>query len=201
MTREDLKRCDMELTAIVPHAPVDARATEELRIFNENVRAVRRTLLEPAREQLEGTGVIEPDLATRLSRAVGVMGPWRRALREAYLSAVDVHDAEGEGRVMVEEARRTVGEIVIRPEGVFDALAAWSVRGRLAQLPAEANVVLDFSRVRDFSDLGVGVIASGLASMRARRVRVRGLLLHQHRLFRYFGVDVGMLHATGGGDG
>jgi anti-anti-sigma regulatory factor len=90
---------------------------------------------------------------------------------------------------MKPEARQPETEILIRLDGVFDAVAAWRVRGQLQKLPCDAQVVLDFSKVRDFADLGVAVMASGLAEQSGPRVVLRGLRQHQHRMFRYFGID------------
>jgi hypothetical protein len=94
---------------------------------------------------------------------------------------------------MIEESKQQDGEILIRVDGTFDAVAAWQVRGRLGDLPTGARVVLDFSRVREFYDLGIAVVANGLAEARRSSVEMRGLREHQHRLFRYFGVDVDSL--------
>jgi anti-anti-sigma regulatory factor len=95
---------------------------------------------------------------------------------------------------MAQETRQPDGAILIRLDGTFDAVAAWGVRGRLnACGPGEA-VVLDFSQVRAFDDLGVAVLASGLASRSAGDVAVRGL--RQHQMFRYFGVDLDALHRS-----
>ena len=51
------------------------------------------------------------------------------------------------------------------------------------------EVLVDFSLVRDFSDLGVAVLAQGVQSS-GRRVQFRGLRQHQLRIFRYCGVTV-----------
>jgi hypothetical protein len=97
---------------------------------------------------------------------------------------------------MIQESTQGDGEITIRVEGTFDAVAAWQVRGRLGVLPSDARVVLDFSRVREFYDLGIAVVANGLAEARRSSVEMRGLREHQHRLFRYFGVDVDALSVS-----
>jgi anti-anti-sigma regulatory factor len=92
-------------------------------------------------------------------------------------------------------------EIVIRLEGVFDAVSAWTVRNQLEGVSSDATVVLDFSQVREFRDLGVAVMASGLDRAQTGQVVVRGLRQHQARMFRYFGVDLDALrHAAGGLD-
>ena len=88
------------------------------------------------------------------------------------------------------------GEILIQLEGTFDAVAAWNLRKRLGALPPDATVVLDFGQVREFYDLGVAVMASSLAHREGPRVVVRGLCQHQHRLLRYFGVDLDALRAA-----
>jgi anti-anti-sigma regulatory factor len=81
------------------------------------------------------------------------------------------------------------GEILVELDGTFDATAAWQLRGRLATLGIAHRVVLDFSRVREFHDLAIAVVANGLVDALRRNVEMRGLRDHQHRLFRYFGVD------------
>jgi STAS domain-containing protein len=95
------------------------------------------------------------------------------------------------------ETRQPDGVILIRFDGVFDAVAAWDVRGRLGACALGESVVLDFSQVRAFDDLGVAVLASGLAARPDPGVTMRGLRQHQHRMFRYFGVDLDALrHAA-----
>jgi hypothetical protein len=94
---------------------------------------------------------------------------------------------------MVVESREPGGEILIRVDGTFDAVAAWQLRGRLGHVAAGERVVLDFSRVREFYDLGIAVVANGLAEAQPSALEMRGLREHQHRLFRYFGVDVDSL--------
>ncbi len=96
------------------------------------------------------------------------------------------------------EQQRGAEQVVIRLDGTFDAVAAWSVRGQLGKLPADANVLLDFSQVREFYDLGVAVMASGLAALGGPHVAVRGLRQHQHRMFRSFGIDVDALRQGSG---
>lgn len=81
------------------------------------------------------------------------------------------------------------GLVVIRIGGVFNRASAFELRERLER-EAAAEVVLDFSLVHEFADLGVAALAHGIAGLE-RRVRLRGLRAHQLRIFRYFGVDVG----------
>jgi hypothetical protein len=80
-------------------------------------------------------------------------------------------------------------EAHMRLDGVFDAMAAWNLRNALAALPNSARVVLDFSKVTEFYDFGVAILAHGLAVADRPRVTMRGLRTHQHRMFRYFGID------------
>ena len=86
---------------------------------------------------------------------------------------------------------RSAGEVLIQLSGTFDAVTAWDVRRRLRALPRDAQVVLDFTRVKEFLDVGVAVVAPGLLDDERPRVTLRGLRQHQHRMFRYFGIDVG----------
>jgi anti-anti-sigma regulatory factor len=82
-------------------------------------------------------------------------------------------------------------EVTIKVDEVFNGATAWELRKTLETAPRAQTVVLDFSRVREFYDFGVGVLAHWLAQ-RANtfpRVLLRGLRTHQLRMFRYFGVD------------
>lgn len=86
------------------------------------------------------------------------------------------HDREGE-------------RLVYRLAGTFDRAAAWALRARLEHDDAASELVLDFSLVRDFSDLGVAVLAHALTAA-PRRVVFRGLRQHQVRIFRYCGLAI-----------
>ena len=84
------------------------------------------------------------------------------------------------------------GEVTIQVNGVFDGATAWELRNSLDAARQKAKrIVLDFSRVREFYDFGVSVLAYGLAQRPASmpRVSFRGLRTHQLRMLRYFGVD------------
>jgi anti-anti-sigma regulatory factor len=97
---------------------------------------------------------------------------------------------------MIEETTAPGGEILISLDGALDAFAAWQIRGRLVDLPLGASVVLDFTAVNEFFDLGVAVMAHVLAEAQRAHVVTRGLREQQHRMFRYFGVE---LDASPGG--
>lgn len=78
--------------------------------------------------------------------------------------------------------------LVLHLAGVFDRSSAWALRERMERETAP-DLLVDFSQVRDFSDLGVAVLAHGLQSA-TRRVAFRGLRQHQLRIFRYCGLAV-----------
>lgn len=84
-------------------------------------------------------------------------------------------------------------EVVLTVEGVFDGATAWELRRSLEEIHAArgGQVVLDFTRVREFYDFGVAVLAHGLAQRTASQPKVilRGLRTHQMRMLRYFGID------------
>jgi len=88
---------------------------------------------------------------------------------------------------------RSGDRVMFRVAGVFDRNSAWDLREKLER-EAETDVLVDFSLVRDFSDLGVAVLAHALAGT-GRRVALRGLRQHQLRIFRYCGVPVEELSA------
>ncbi len=77
---------------------------------------------------------------------------------------------------------------VYRLSGFFDRAAAWALRESLEH-ETEPEVVLEFSLVREFSDLGIAVLANGIGRT-AQRVTFRGLRQHQLRIFRYCGVAI-----------
>jgi len=77
--------------------------------------------------------------------------------------------------------------LVIRMDGVFDIEAVQAIQSRIADLPGDAEVYVDLSRVRDFHDRAVATLADVLAAAQAR-VSVRGLRQHQYRMLRYLGV-------------
>jgi len=78
---------------------------------------------------------------------------------------------------------------VIRMLGGFDRSSALSLHERVAA-ESGPEVVLDFSLVGEFEDLGVATLAGLLSALAGRRrISLRGLRQHQLRLFRYFGID------------
>jgi hypothetical protein len=77
--------------------------------------------------------------------------------------------------------------VLYRIAGRFEGACAWDLSARLEQ-ESLLEVVLDFSRVSEFVDSAVAVIASSLVSS-SHRVSLHGLRQHQERLFRYLGVE------------
>ena len=89
---------------------------------------------------------------------------------------------------MMDVERETRGQTVIRVDGTFDGQAAARLARRLGELTAD-EVVIDFTHVEQFHDLGLATVARELAGHAG--LRVRGLARHQLRLLRYCGVDLG----------
>ena len=87
---------------------------------------------------------------------------------------------------MTVEAQR--GRTVIRLEGVFDVPAARRLASTLADA-GYADVRIDMTRVREFHDFGVALLARALAGR--PEVTVAGLRQHHLRLLRYLGIDAG----------
>ena len=63
---------------------------------------------------------------------------------------------------MMNVTRGAGGEIVIRIDGTFDPQAALRLSGRLGEVPAGAEVIVDFSRARELQDLGLAMMAASL---------------------------------------
>lgn len=87
------------------------------------------------------------------------------------------------------QAEAVSTRLTIRIEGVFDVPAARRVCELLGAAPDGESVSLDLSKVREFQDPGVAVLAEALAGPGASRVAVRGLRQHQLRMLRYLGVS------------
>jgi anti-anti-sigma regulatory factor len=76
---------------------------------------------------------------------------------------------------------------VMRLEGVFDVVAARQVAARLDEA-GYAEVRIDMTRVREFHDFGVALLAQAISGRRAPTA-VLGLKEHHLRLLRYLGID------------
>ncbi|HZZ83065.1 MAG TPA: STAS domain-containing protein [Anaeromyxobacteraceae bacterium] len=79
--------------------------------------------------------------------------------------------------------------MTLRVSGELDRGGAWSLR-ELLQKEKAARVTLDFSLVREFSDIAVAVLARALTEV-TRPCALRGLRQHQLRIFKYCGVELG----------
>jgi anti-anti-sigma regulatory factor len=88
---------------------------------------------------------------------------------------------------MASEHAQGSNSLLIQPEGTFDAAAAREVAAALDRFEPTSRVRVDLTRVRDFQDLGVAVLARALQGH--HQVEVSGLRLHQLRLLKYYGVD------------
>jgi anti-anti-sigma regulatory factor len=86
---------------------------------------------------------------------------------------------------------------VIRLEGTFDLPAARLLENSLKRVGGAGGVRVDFTRVRQFNDFAVAVLAHALKSVAEAGVKVEGLSLHQVRLLRYFGVDPAVFRRDG----
>ena len=81
----------------------------------------------------------------------------------------------------------SAGTITLRMHGTLDGHAARQVQLLLADVDPHAEVVMDFSQIREFPDYSVGVLTHVLSS---RKAELRGLRSHQARMFQYLGVRV-----------
>lgn len=79
--------------------------------------------------------------------------------------------------------------VTLRVSGELDRGGAWSLRELLHKEKA-AGLILDFSLVREFSDIAVAVLARALTEV-TRPCALRGLRQHQLRIFKYCGVELG----------
>jgi ABC-type transporter Mla MlaB component len=82
----------------------------------------------------------------------------------------------------------TAGPKVLRLEGVFDVAAAQRLARELSSA-GEGPIEIDLTRVREFDDCGVALLAREL--VRHGKTTVSGLRQHHLRLLRYLGIDAG----------
>jgi ABC-type transporter Mla MlaB component len=76
--------------------------------------------------------------------------------------------------------------------GVFDLQSALGLDETLGLVKAGGRVEVDLSRVREFHDAGLAVLARIIQrGSETHRLEVRGLRERQLRLLRYLGVDLG----------
>jgi len=86
-------------------------------------------------------------------------------------------------------------ELVLALDGVFDLVAAQRVQEALSLVRAGGVLAVDLSRVVEFQDMGLAVLAGAVrGSGRAVHVVLRGLRQHQVLMLRHLGVDG---HASG----
>ena len=76
-------------------------------------------------------------------------------------------------------------------EGSFDAQAARMVEEALDAMRPGGALRVDLTRVREFNNVGLAILARSLARSReSLQVDVRGLGYGQHRMLRYFGAEL-----------
>ena len=86
----------------------------------------------------------------------------------------------------------------IECEGVFDLEAALGLEETLGLVRNGGRVEVDLTRVREFHDAGLAVLARTIQRAGATHdLDVRGLRDRHLRLLRYLGVDLGR-HGGGG---
>jgi hypothetical protein len=86
---------------------------------------------------------------------------------------------------------------VYRVEGPFDLAAARGVVEHLRAASGTARVRIDLTRVTEFHDHAVALLARALEAGDGGRTRLVGLRTHQLRLFAYLGVDPAVVGALG----
>lgn len=86
----------------------------------------------------------------------------------------------------------------IECEGVFDLQAALGLEETLSLVREGGQVVVDLTRVREFHDAGLAVLARTIQRAGATHdLDVRGLRDRHLRLLRYLGVELGRHHRGG----
>jgi hypothetical protein len=71
----------------------------------------------------------------------------------------------------------------------FTVPDAEHLRDTLLALRPISRLDLDFTRVREFQDSAIAILASALNALPETEIVLRGLTMHQRRLLKYFGVE------------
>ncbi len=89
-----------------------------------------------------------------------------------------------------------LGRTVIRLDGIFDVPAARQLAAELDEA-GYSDVRIDLTRVREFHDFGVALLAQSIAG-RSAPTAVLGLHEHHLRLLRHLGIDCAGANLTAG---
>ena len=87
-------------------------------------------------------------------------------------------------------------QTIIRLDGIFDVPAARQLADKLDEA-GYAEVRIDLTRVREFHDFGVALLAQTISTRRAPTA-VLGLHEHHLRLLRYLGIECGGANLAAG---
>jgi anti-anti-sigma regulatory factor len=86
------------------------------------------------------------------------------------------------------ESTEAEAELSIVLDGVFDGPAARRLEARILGAQTYRKIRVDLSKVREFQDFALGILAHVLSRVEVQVV-VRGLRQHQLRMLRYFGLS------------
>ena len=84
-------------------------------------------------------------------------------------------------------------ETTFRFAPCLDGRAALHARALIESAPPDAELVLDFTRVRDVEYMALATVIVAIARRRGRPVALRGLCDQHLRVLRYLGLDVDRL--------
>ncbi len=93
-------------------------------------------------------------------------------------------------------SRSARNEITVRLEGGFDVRSARRLERIIEDAPAGATVRVDLSRVRDFDDFGIAVLAQTLEHLETISVRLHGLRAPQARMIATSASNAGRFGAA-----
>ncbi len=82
---------------------------------------------------------------------------------------------------------------VLQMQGLFDVRAAQRVVEYLEGTRGQGPVRVDLTKITEFRDSGVAVLAQALKQMTWVRARLVGLRTHQVRMLKYFGLEASHL--------
>ena len=80
-------------------------------------------------------------------------------------------------------------ESILHVEGVLDIRLARRVAEYLEAASAWSRIRVDMSKVTEFQDFGIAILAQALKHMRWARITIVGLRAPQLRVFQHFGMD------------
>lgn len=97
-------------------------------------------------------------------------------------------DKPAPAALLIDSEAEPTGGIRLNLQGKLDGSGAYQLRDRLLGLRGE-EITVDFSRLRESSDLALAILAMWLTENGSGGIRLAGMPAHASRILKAFGVS------------